>query len=121
FLAKQVRITFDEFIKLDNPSESIMLVPEHAKIQGSIQKKTLILDIIGNLQAETTYKITLNAAIKDINEGNDSLIQYVFSTGKFIDSLEVNGIVKNALSQQVEGNILVGLYTDSDSSFFKKS
>jgi uncharacterized protein (DUF2141 family) len=120
FQAKQIRITFDEFIKLDNPSESILLVPEHAKIQGSIQKKTLILDIIGNLQAETTYKITLNAAVKDINEGNDSLIQYVFSTGKFIDSLDVKGVVKNALSQQVEGNILVGLYNDSDSSFFKK-
>jgi hypothetical protein len=44
-------------------------------------------NIIGELSKETTYAIYLNRTVKDVHEGNDTLITYVFSTGKWIDSI----------------------------------
>lgn len=120
FQSKTVEFKFDEFIKLNNPTETISLVPADAKIKAEYRKKTLTLTIDGDLKPETTYAIYLNGTVQDITESNDSLMQYVFSTGNFIDTLKYSGFVTDAFTYKPIKDVFVGLYQNTDSSFFKK-
>tara|TARA_B110000285_G_scaffold70069_1_gene80674 strand:+ start:6358 stop:7911 length:1554 start_codon:yes stop_codon:yes gene_type:complete len=87
FKAQEIKIPFNEFIKLKDASKNIRIVPPHATINSSIKGKVLTLSWDDTLQKNTTYAIYLNNAVQDITEANDTLIQYVFSTGSTIDSL----------------------------------
>jgi len=111
FNGNKVEIPFDEFIRLNKPSENIVMVPPHAKIEATVKGKTLFLNWEeGQLQKNTTYAIYLNNAIKDITEGNDSLIQYVFSTGEKLDSLSYSTTIIDAWTNQPVNKCLVGLF-----------
>ncbi len=46
--------------------------------KSKLINKTLQLDLESNLAENTTYSLYLNGAVKDITEGNDSLIQMYF-------------------------------------------
>lgn len=120
FQQKTIEFKFNEYIKLNNPVETVTLVPADAKIKATSKKKTLILTIDGELKPETTYAIYLNGTVQDITEGNDSLLQYVFSTGSFIDTLKYSGFVTDAFTYKPLKDVFVGLYPDQDSSFAKK-
>jgi uncharacterized protein (DUF2141 family) len=113
-------MNFNEFVKLNNPVENILLVPPHAKIKVTANRKKVILEIDGELQPETTYAIYLNGAIEDMTEGNDSLMQYVFSTGNLIDTLTYTGFVADAFSYKPLKGMLVGLFEASDSLLSQK-
>lgn len=120
FSAEKIEINFNEFVKLNNPVENILLVPPHAKIKATANRKKVILEIDGDLQPETTYAIYLNGAIEDMTEGNDSLMQYVFSTGNLIDTLTYTGFVADAFSYKPLKGMLVGLFEASDSLLSQK-
>lgn len=98
FEERQISLVFDEYFKLNNPAKTITIVPNDAIIKPSIIKKNLRLEIDGDLKPNTTYAIYFNRAIKDITEGNDSIFQFVFSTGPKIDSLQYGGKVIDAQS-----------------------
>jgi hypothetical protein len=120
FQSKTIELKFNEYIKLNNPTETISLVPADAKIVATTKKKTVTLNIEGNLKPATTYAIYLNGTIQDITEGNDSLMQYVFSTGDFIDTLKYATFVTDAFTYQPLKDVLVGLYGVSDSIYKAK-
>jgi uncharacterized protein (DUF2141 family) len=116
FIGSEIKIPFDEFVKLENPNETIIMVPPHAKPTARIVKKTVYINWTDSLQMNTTYSLYLNGTVKDITEGNDSLMQLVFSTGNYIDSLGYQVKVIDAFSNEPIKNCLVGLYegkTDS--------
>ena len=110
FHDQKIEITFDEFIQLNKPTENIFLVPQDAKVESQLSKKTLRLSFSNELQKNTTYTLYLNAAVKDVSEGNDSLMQITFSTGSQLDSLRLQAIVVDAFSNQVKSKIVVGLF-----------
>jgi len=116
FMSKTVTIPFDEYIILNNPTDNILIVPPHAKIEASLHKKSLILSWKDTLEENTTYTIYLNRAVKDIREGRDSLMQYVFSTGAFIDSLSYKVNVVDALTNVPIAGCLVALYENQTDS-----
>lgn len=70
----------------------------------------MVLSWEDTLQANTTYAIYLNNAVKDISEGNDTIIQYVFSTGETLDSLNYTVQVIDAWSNDPINKCVVGLY-----------
>lgn len=127
FTSKTIELTFDEYFTLNNPQENISILPTDVKIKTKVEKKKLILELEGDCKANTTYQISFNSAVKDFNEGNDSLMHYVFSTGSFIDSLTYSGKVADAYSGELQGQILVALYPEGDSiqstkaSYFTKT
>jgi hypothetical protein len=111
FSSNEVRMRFDEFIKLNNPKENILIIPQQNETPEIIAKnKNLNIIFKDELIKNTTYTITFNGAIQDITEKNDSVFQYVFSTGSYIDSLSVNGKVQDAFTNVPEKQVLVGLY-----------
>ena len=105
---------------LNKPAETVTIVPNDVKVTASISKKTMVVELEGDLKPETTYAIYFNGTVKDISEGNDSLMQYVFSTGDFIDSLIYRGFIMNAWTYKPEKDIFVGLYHVEDSSIYKR-
>lgn len=116
FKGNSFSITFDEYIKLNNPSENIRIVPPHVKPFASIKKKTLDISWDGDLEPNTTYALYLNKAVKDIAEGNDSVMQFVFSTGSFIDTLSYTCVLHDAFTGRPLKDHLVGAYRVSDTS-----
>jgi len=67
------------------------------------------------LLAETTYNINFGSSIVDNNEKNPvKFFQFVFSTGKVLDSLTFKGSVKDAFKQKLAENISVHLYEVND-------
>ena len=109
---RKARINFDEYIKLQNASEKVIVSPpqiEAANIRA--EGKHIKIDLNDTLKPNTTYTIDFGDAIEDNNEGNPmGNYTYTFSTGDEIDTMEVSGTVLNAEDLEPVKGILVGLY-----------
>ena len=110
--SRKMQIRFDEFIKLENAYEKVIVSPpqlEAANIRAD--GKRVKITLYDSLQANTTYTIDFGDAIVDNNEGNPmGNYTYCFSTGADIDTMEVSGVVLNAADLEPVKGILVGLY-----------
>ena len=96
------QIEFDEFVVLQKPKENMVLLPSNVSYETKLINKTLTLDLQQKLSPNTTYSLYLNGAVKDLTEGNDSLIQLVFSTGPFLDSNIVDFQLKDAFTNEIQ-------------------
>jgi len=129
FKAKKIKLYFNEFIKLQDVQDQLIVSPPlkyqpEISPQGGAQK-FIEIKIKDTLEPNTTYTINFGQSVQDNNEGNpSSFLTYVFSTGNYIDSLEVQGVVKDAFNQNADEFISVMLYeidsTYTDSTLFKK-
>ena len=108
----KMHIRFDEFIKLENANEKVIVSPpqiEPANIRAV--GKSVRITLYDSLQANTTYTIDFSDAIVDNNEGNPmGNYTYSFSTGESIDTMEVSGLVLSADNLEPIKGMLVGLY-----------
>ena len=109
FKGNSIEFTFNEYVTLNNPKENIFMMPQVDGIQTSLKKKTLTVSWTETLLPNTTYVLYLNNAVKDLREGNDSLMTYVFSTGSEIDSLNYENDVVDAWTNEPLKNVFVGL------------
>ena len=120
---KKVTINFNEFIKIENAQEKVIVSPpqlEQAEIKA--QGKRIIVELKDSLKENTTYTVDFSDAITDNNEGNPmGNYTFSFSTGDHIDTLEVSGYVLNAEDLEPVKGMLVGLYLyDAPDSVFHK-
>jgi uncharacterized protein (DUF2141 family) len=115
---KKISIAFDEYIKLENASEKVIVSPPQIEAPNiRANGKRVRIDLYDSLQANTTYTIDFSDAIEDNNEGNPmGNYTYSFSTGDEIDTMEVAGTVLNAENLEPIKGIMVGLYP-ADTSF----
>lgn len=118
--AKKITIYFNEYIKLDNPTEKVVVSPpqmEAPTIKGL--GRYITVELNDTLKPNTTYTVDFSDAISDNNEGNPlGNYTYSFSTGDAIDTLEVAGNVVDAENMEPIKGILVGLYNNlSDTAF----
>jgi len=123
FKAKIIQLDFDEFFKLESPSQEITMTPTPAKLpEYKTRKKRLEIDLRDSLEKNTTYVINFGKAIADVNEGNIlKNFTYVFSTGIHIDSLTISGTVTNNETQLKEKDATVMLFSlKQDSLLFGK-
>jgi uncharacterized protein (DUF2141 family) len=121
--AKKVTIYFDEYIKLANADQSVIVSPPQLEMPDiKAAGKKIVVTLKDTLKENTTYTIDFSDAITDNNEGNPlGNYTYTFSTGEKIDTFEVAGYVIEAENLDPVQGILVGLYDDlSDSAFQKK-
>ena len=115
---KKISILFDEYIKMENASEKVVVSPPQIEMPNirAVGKKVRV-DLFDTLQANTTYTVDFSDAIVDNNEGNPlGKYTYSFSTGPTIDTMEVSGTVLTADNLEPVKGILVGLYA-ADSTF----
>lgn len=122
FNKEEIRIYFDEYIKLEKPQEQIIISPPidprpEITPMGSPRKYIRIKLNDTTLQDNTTYVFNFGNSVVDNNEGNPlPFFKYVFSTGSYIDSLTVTGTVSDALLLEPESFISVMLY-ERDENF----
>ncbi|QYJ68847.1 Ig-like domain-containing protein [Flavobacterium litorale] len=119
FRGNEIRIDFDEYVKIKNANKQLIISPpmETAPIitpTGSASKYIRI-KIRDTLQPNTTYSFNFGQSITDNNEGNPySQFRFVFSTGTYIDSLRLDGRIKDAQSQKADDFVTVMLYEDNE-------
>lgn len=110
FQDQHILLSFDEYVELNKPNEQIVLVPADAKLTSTLTRKSLDIALDHPLVPNTTYTLYLSGAVKDVTEGNDSLMKYTFSTGKQMDSLRFQCSVYDAYSKALLPKVTVGLY-----------
>lgn len=121
FDAGEIRIFFNEYVKLTDPQRQIIISPPmdpRPEITPlGTASRSIRIRINDTLQPRTTYTINFGRSITDNNEGNPlSFFTYAFSTGPYIDSLSLQGRVRDALLQAPAPFISVMLY-EVDSTY----
>lgn len=112
---KEIVLNFDEYVILKDLAKQVIISPP-PRITPSISpvssaRKYVTVRFYEPLLANTTYHINFGSSIQDNNEGNKlNNFSYTFSTGDKIDSLQVNGTVKQSLKRGLAEPTLVSLY-----------
>jgi uncharacterized protein (DUF2141 family) len=114
FKGNEIKLTFDEYIKMKDLNKQLIISPpmKYAPlILPTNASKYISIKINDTLQPNTTYSFNFGQSIQDNNEGNPyNQFKYIFSTGNQIDSLKLNGSVKDAYAKEVESFMSVMLY-----------
>ena len=121
--AKKITILFDEYIKLTDATNKVIVSPAQMEVpEIKAAGKKIVVELQDSLMANTTYTIDFSDAISDNNENNPmGSYTYSFSTGERIDTFEVSGYVLDASNLEPIKGIMVGLYSDlADSAFQTK-
>lgn len=110
----RIEVVFNENIKLDDPSNKIVISPaqkQTPKISSNGKKVTV--DLRDTLIPNTTYTIDFSDAVRDLNEGNilDGFA-LDFSTGDQIDTLRISGMVFEARTLEPAQGMVVGVYRE---------
>ena len=115
FTTNRIEIVFDEFIKLQGTSEQVVISPPLLRQPNyQLKQKSLVMKFDEELSPNTTYTINFGEAIRDNNEGNIlANYTYVFSTGAYLDSMQVQGKLTDALTGEPEAGALVMLYKNN--------
>lgn len=132
---KELRIDFDEYVKLEKPMQQLIISPPIKGITkiipSNLANKYVLIRWSDTLKENTTYNFNFGNSIVDNNEGN--ILPYynlVFSTGPTVDSLYVTGYVDDVLeprkkkestvSNSESEPVVVGLYQSSTKKFTEK-
>lgn len=107
---QELRVRFDEYFTLNDPSNTAVMNPNAGKLEVTSSKRDVTIKWDGALKPNTTYIIQLNGTVKDLNEKNDTIHQFVFSTGDQIDSLKIKGLITDGFSNKACNGFTVGLY-----------
>ena len=118
FKSREITLSFDEYIKLKNLDQQLIISPPLDLSELAIEPQTTISKKINiefndslNLEEKTTYTFNFGSSIEDNNEGNIlPFFSYTISTGDVIDSLFIKGKVSDAYSEETERYVSVYLY-----------
>jgi len=129
FKGKEIRIYFNEFIKVKNLQKQLIISPpmdtEPTITPLGSASKYIKIVINDTLEDNTTYAFNFGQSIVDNNEENPyDYYRYVFSTGDVIDSLSVKGTIVDAEKLKPDSFVSVMLYeldsTYTDSTVYKQ-
>lgn len=129
FKSEKIRINFNEYIKLKDMNKQLVISPplenQPIIIPVGTASKFIEIKLLDTLKENTTYTFNFGNSIEDNNEGNPlKQFKYVFSTGNYIDSLNVSGTITDGFNKNADKNISVMLYevtnNFSDSIIYKE-
>ncbi|HET8885750.1 MAG TPA: Ig-like domain-containing protein [Salinimicrobium sp.] len=121
FNAEEIRIYFDEYVKLENSQKQIIISPPMDPAPTitplGTASKYIRIQINDTLAENTTYVINFGRSIVDNNAANPlPFFKYIFSAGSAIDSLSVSGEIKDAFERIPDSYVSVMLY-EVDSTY----
>jgi Bacterial Ig-like domain len=122
FKEMKITLVFDEFVDVQNVQANLIVSPTYKHFPSVDHKlNTVTVKLKDTLEPNTTYSLNFGESIKDINEGNIlKEFTYIFSTGSYIDSLELHGKVMLAETGKTDTTLIVMLHTSSDDSVVRK-
>jgi len=122
FKGGTINLQFDEFVQLDNITQNLLINPpqeRYPNVQGKLRNVSIKLK--DSLQPNTTYTFNFGNAIRDVNESNPlKNFTYTVSTGSYIDSLTLTGVVMDAETGSPDSTLLVMLHSSPDDSAVAK-
>jgi len=116
FTGKKIILRFDEYIKEEKLKEQLIISPAiDNPYTSKINRQQFELEFEKELDSATTFTFNFRDGIKDITEENpaEDLI-LTFSTGPYIDSLNLRGSAYNLLTGSIKNDWIAGLYLPSD-------
>src|ERR1700752_4273641 len=122
FPGGKIVLTFNEYVELNNSQENLIFSPI-PKIEPfpEAHLRTITIRIKDTLEPNTTYSINFGRSIRDVNEGNEMKnFTYIFSTGNYLDSLELSGRVLMAETGKPDSSLIVILHRSLDDSAVAK-
>lgn len=114
---------FDEYIKADDLGSQLIVSPPLAKRPTyKVRGRKLYVQWEDELQPDATYQFNFGKGVADVNEGNANTdLRYVFSTGSYIDSMQVHGIAIKAATNEPMAKASVMLYRNLHDTVAGKS
>ncbi|NMH27659.1 Ig-like domain-containing protein [Flavobacterium silvaticum] len=128
FDGKVIKLSFDELVKLKDINKQLVVSPPMKTppvISPTTASKLFTITIKDTLKPNTTYSFNFGQSIQDNNEGNMyPQFKYVFSTGTYVDSLQLAGRITDAYNKKADNFVSVMLYevdeNFTDSIIYKK-
>jgi len=113
---KVFEFQFDERINADQRISKMIITPRtENKFKVYTKKNLMILTFEENFGDTTTYTLNFADGVGDITENNPvENFSLAFSTGPTIDSIYINGNVKNIYNNLNQKNILIALFDIDD-------
>ncbi len=118
FRDDRINFSFDEYVTIQDIQANLVMSPIPKSVPTVDYKlNTVTVKIKDTLEPNTTYSMNFGNAIRDVNEGNIiKEFTYVFSTGPYIDSLELSGTVVLAEDGKLDTTMIVMLHTSANDS-----
>ena len=120
FTGNRIEIHFNEYIELDNVGQNLLMSPpQQNPPEVKARGKRVTVHFVDSLQDSTTYTIDFGNAIVDFTERNPLRgYCFAFSTGPFIDTLELHGLVMDAGTLNPVPGIITGIHSNHEDSAF---
>lgn len=119
-----IRLTFDEWVDVKDAFQQIVISPPlQYRFELYIKGKTVIFEFDERevLRDSATYTLNFGDAVQDLTERNPAEnLRYVFSTGSYIDSLSMQGIIVDAKTNEPVENALFLLYENLADTVVRK-
>ncbi|MEO0403275.1 MAG: Ig-like domain-containing protein, partial [Bacteroidota bacterium] len=121
FQSETIYLEFDEFVQLSDVYNQLVVSPPlEQRPEIRIKKKGVILELKELLKSNTTYTFNFGSGIGDLTENNSAEeLVYVISTGDVLDSLRVDGLVRDAFTNEAVEGAKVMLYQSNEDSLPK--
>jgi uncharacterized protein (DUF2141 family) len=118
FKGNEIILTYNEFVQIKRINTDLIITPTiDSKFKAVANKRSVTVSFEDDTPFEenTTYTFNFQETIQDITEGNPAEVRrMVFSTGPYLDSLAVSGVVEFALTSKLAEEIVVALYPAED-------
>ncbi len=123
FNANKIVLSFDEFVEIKNVQENLIVSPlPKTNPIVDFKLKTVTIKLKDSLLPNTTYSLNFGNALVDVNEGNPLKgFNYIFSTGKYIDSNNIKGNVMLAETGTIDTTLIAVLYSNLDDTAVLKT
>lgn len=118
FQGSEIVLEFDEYVKLNNPKEQLIISPRiDQEYEFKIRKNRVFITFENALPDSTTFTFNFREAIRDITEGNPpENLKLSFSSGDYLDSLSISGLVTELLTETPAEDYSLLLYDLEDTS-----
>ncbi|RDC65670.1 Ig-like domain-containing domain [Adhaeribacter pallidiroseus] len=120
---KSITLRFNEEIRLKDFNRQLIISPStENQIISEVDREEVKLSFEKNFEPNTTYFLNFREGIEDITEGNKPKnLTLTFSTGAFLDSGQVQGVVTDLLTSTPAKDINVVLYAVNDTATIRKN
>ena len=113
---REITLVFDEWVNAEKITSNLIITPNiEIKYKSITRKNQLVLKFEEAFPDSTTITFNFFDGVTDANEKTPVVnLTYVFSTGDFLDSLKVSGVLNNLLTGTPREKTIVGLFTHTD-------
>ncbi|MCR9249039.1 MAG: Ig-like domain-containing protein [bacterium] len=118
FKGTDLYFEFDEKINADKLKQQLVITPtSELEYSYTVKKNLLRIKLETPLEDSTTYNFNFSDGVGDITEKNPVInFKLAISTGPYIDSLSISGIISDLFTGKPMKQAVVALYDVSDTT-----